>query len=247
MLQSLNLPNWLPWWVPLALLVPALLRALSFLFMPFSVFGVKSRLEVIEARLDEIQSDIRHVALRFPPGGGPGPDYDDVYPPRMQEPRPDRVTSRPPFLPRATNCSTRASTAGRNGWEPRLEDRPPPPPTPGRRDGTNHRRDRPAPSPGWTGGGQRVSVDGQSDKTIRRILTSTPADRAVGASMKPWRASHGVMRFLLDHGFDVTPVNPDVAGQTFARPNRRRAPGGRGTVGNGGCVPQQLPRRHPRR
>jgi len=59
MLQSLNLPDWLPWWVPLALLVPALLWALSFLFMPFSVFGVKSRLEVIEARLDEIQNESR--------------------------------------------------------------------------------------------------------------------------------------------------------------------------------------------
>jgi predicted CoA-binding protein len=60
-----------------------------------------------------------------------------------------------------------------------------------------------------------VSVDGQSDETIRRILTSTRRIALVGASMKPWRASHGVMRFLLDHGFDVTPVNPDVAGQTL--------------------------------
>jgi predicted CoA-binding protein len=33
--------------------------------------------------------------------------------------------------------------------------------------------------------------------------------------MKPWRASHGVMRFLLDHGFDVTPVNPVLAGQAL--------------------------------
>ena len=64
MLQMLNLPDWLPWWVPLALLVPASLWALSFLFMPFSVFGVKSRLEVIEARLEEIQSDLRHMAVQ---------------------------------------------------------------------------------------------------------------------------------------------------------------------------------------
>jgi predicted CoA-binding protein len=58
-------------------------------------------------------------------------------------------------------------------------------------------------------------VDGQSDETIRRLLTTTRRIALVGASMKPWRASHGVMRFLLTHGFDVTPVNPELAGQTL--------------------------------
>jgi predicted CoA-binding protein len=58
-----------------------------------------------------------------------------------------------------------------------------------------------------------MSVDGESDATIRRLLTSTRRIALVGASMKPWRASHGVMRFLLDRGFDVTPVNPVLAGQ----------------------------------
>ncbi len=60
------LPDWVPWWVPLVLIVPALLYALAFLFMPFSVLGVKTRLEVIEARLDEVQNEIRHLALRLP-------------------------------------------------------------------------------------------------------------------------------------------------------------------------------------
>jgi predicted CoA-binding protein len=58
-----------------------------------------------------------------------------------------------------------------------------------------------------------MNVDGQSDATIRQLLTTTRRIALVGASMKPWRASHGVMRFLLDHGFDVTPVNPVLAGQ----------------------------------
>ncbi|MEA2741630.1 MAG: hypothetical protein QOG25_1, partial [Acetobacteraceae bacterium] len=57
-----TLPDWVPWWVPLVLLVPALLYALAFLFMPFSVLGVKTRLEVMEARLDEIQQEIRQLA-----------------------------------------------------------------------------------------------------------------------------------------------------------------------------------------
>jgi predicted CoA-binding protein len=60
-----------------------------------------------------------------------------------------------------------------------------------------------------------MSVDGESDATIRRVLTTTRRIALVGASMKPWRASNGVMRFLLDHGFDVTPVNPGLAGQTL--------------------------------
>jgi predicted CoA-binding protein len=58
-----------------------------------------------------------------------------------------------------------------------------------------------------------MNVDGQSDATIRLLLTTTRRIALVGASMKPWRASHGVMRFLLDHGFDVAPVNPGLAGQ----------------------------------
>src|SRR5689334_19846138 len=99
MLPTLNLPDWLPWWVPLALLVPALLWALSFLFMPFSVFGVKSRLELIEARLDEIQNEMRHMALRLPTGGVPGHDYDEVFPARAQDRPPERVISRPPIPP----------------------------------------------------------------------------------------------------------------------------------------------------
>ena len=60
-----------------------------------------------------------------------------------------------------------------------------------------------------------MNIDGQSDATIRRLLTTTRRIALVGASMKPWRASNGVMRFLLDHGFDVTPVNPMLAGQSL--------------------------------
>ncbi len=149
MLHIVNLPDWMPWWVPLALLVPALLWALSFLFMPFSVFGVKSRLEVIEARLDEIQNEIRHVALRLPASGVPGPDYDDVYPPRMQEPRVDRVLSRPPIPParhELYNTQNQEPSA-----EPALEDRPPPSPNarPARRNEPIPRATRAEPRLDW--------------------------------------------------------------------------------------------------
>lgn len=58
-------------------------------------------------------------------------------------------------------------------------------------------------------------LDGNSDDAIRTILTTTRRIALVGASAKPWRASYEVMRFLLDRGYDVTPVNPGLAGQTI--------------------------------
>ena len=48
---------------------------------------------------------------------------------------------------------------------------------------------------------------------IRALLLNTRRIALVGASNKPHRASFGVMRFLLERGYDVTPVNPGLAGQ----------------------------------
>ena len=112
------LPDWVPWWVPLVLVVPALLYALAFLFMPFSVLGVKSRLELIEARLDEIQQEIRHVALRLPMGPQPVV-FEDVYAPisQMQRREPS-VADRPPIPPSAQDLYD----------DDEAVERPPPPP-----------------------------------------------------------------------------------------------------------------------
>ena len=93
------LPDWLPWWVTIVLLVPTLLYALALLFMPFSVIGVKSRLEVIEARLDEIQHEIRALSLRLPDAGRAA-DFDEIYPPLVPAPSdPPQRPSRPPIPP----------------------------------------------------------------------------------------------------------------------------------------------------
>ena len=150
MQQFLNLPDWLPAWVPLVLLLLISVWGLLFLFMPFSVFGVKGRLDVIEQRLDEIQNEIRHVALRMPPQGAAGPDYDDVYPPRMAEPRsPDRVMTRPPIPPARHDLMNAPDPAPMG--EPTLEDRPPPPPNarPARRTEPLNRPARAEPRLDW--------------------------------------------------------------------------------------------------
>jgi len=60
-----------------------------------------------------------------------------------------------------------------------------------------------------------MNVDGLSDDAIRAILTGTRRIAVVGASDKAWRPSHGVFGFLLSRGYDVTPVNPMLAGRTI--------------------------------
>jgi len=50
-------------------------------------------------------------------------------------------------------------------------------------------------------------------ETIRDILSRTKRIAVVGASNNPARPSFEVMGFLIRQGFDVTPVNPGLAGQ----------------------------------
>ncbi|EHM03262.1 CoA binding domain protein [Acetobacteraceae bacterium AT-5844] len=58
-----------------------------------------------------------------------------------------------------------------------------------------------------------MTVDGLSDDTIRDILLNTRRIAVVGASANPARASNEITGFLVQRGFDVTPVNPGLAGQ----------------------------------
>ncbi len=121
-----SFPDWMPWWLQLLVVVIGILLGLSFLFMPFSVFGVKSRLEAVEARLDEIQGEIRSLALRLPePGRGTG--YDDDVVLRASAPI-QKGRTPPPIPPAAWDADgppSRAAARLPTRAEPRLS-RPPP-------------------------------------------------------------------------------------------------------------------------
>ncbi len=63
--QRLTLPG-MPEWTGLIVLLTLLLLALCLLVMPFSVFGLKGRLDSIEAQLDELRAELRVIAARLP-------------------------------------------------------------------------------------------------------------------------------------------------------------------------------------
>ena len=95
-----ELPSWVPGWVPVVILVLALLWGLAFLFVPFSVLGSRGRLEAIEARLDEIQGEIRSLALRMPePGPARAIETHYSEPPGRRTRDVDSVPLRPPIPP----------------------------------------------------------------------------------------------------------------------------------------------------
>lgn len=120
LVEKLTIPG-LPSWVAIVLLVAISISILAFLAMPFAVFGVKSRLEAVEAELTDLRTEIRAL-MRQPIGSVPARSVVEdewVEPPsraasRAREAEP-RIT--PPVIPPAARPerSARAARA-----EPRL-------------------------------------------------------------------------------------------------------------------------------
>ena len=52
-----------------------------------------------------------------------------------------------------------------------------------------------------------------SDADIRDLLTNARTIAMVGASDRPDRPSYSVMKFLVDRGYRVLPVNPQITGE----------------------------------
>ena len=73
----------LPDWTGLVLLLVLSVSVLALLAMPYAVFGVKSRLEAVEAELADLRTEIR-ILLRQPPPAAPARamvEEDYVAPP----------------------------------------------------------------------------------------------------------------------------------------------------------------------
>ena len=64
-LGTIPLPDWLPPWVPVALLIPAVLWVMLLIAMPFAVLGTRARLEGIEAQLDDLHAEVRNLAMQI--------------------------------------------------------------------------------------------------------------------------------------------------------------------------------------
>src|SRR5258705_12162109 len=62
-------------------------------------------------------------------------------------------------------------------------------------------------------GERRAAMPLTRDEDIAKLLTSARSIAMVGASDRPNRPSHGVMRILQRHGYRVLPVNPQITGE----------------------------------
>jgi hypothetical protein len=105
MTTPFSFPDWVPWWAQLLLLIGVIMLGLAFALMPFSVFGLKSRLDTLEARLDEIQGEIRSLSLRLPEPGRRAA-YDDEAMAPVARAAPAAPSARPPIPPAAWSPSS---------------------------------------------------------------------------------------------------------------------------------------------
>ena len=133
MTMPFTFPDWMPWWMQLAIVIACLLVGLAFLAMPFSVFGLKSRLESVDARLDELAGELRSLSLRLPEPDHTG--YDTPALLRAAQQREIRQAAPPPPIPPASwqaepplrdqrsptlRAAARLGGAARERAEPRL-------------------------------------------------------------------------------------------------------------------------------
>ncbi|SDC20037.1 hypothetical protein [Belnapia rosea] len=99
----------LPDWTGLLALLLLLLVGLAYLLMPFSVFGLKGRLDSIEAQLDELQGELRLVSMRLADA------------PRRSSAAAEDWMDLPPVQPEPVRQPSWPQPARRGRAEPRLD------------------------------------------------------------------------------------------------------------------------------
>jgi len=93
----LSLPDWAPGWLGPVLVILGALFALAFLLMPFTVFSLKSRLEQIELKLEDIHADLQALAA---PGSAARAAYAWPEPAAAKPVAPaERIPAHPPIPP----------------------------------------------------------------------------------------------------------------------------------------------------
>jgi hypothetical protein len=122
--SRLTIPG-LPAWTGLLALLVLLLVALAYLLMPFSVFGLKGRLESLEAQLDEVHAEIRSLGMRLTEGASPRRvaseewlDPPDIHRAPAEERPAPRVS---PHIPPTPSWPETPRGGGGGRSEPRLD------------------------------------------------------------------------------------------------------------------------------
>ncbi|ETD00011.1 MULTISPECIES: hypothetical protein [Asaia] len=121
----LSLPLWMQFLAGFILLG----LGLMFILMPFSIFGVKPRLEEVELQLNEVRAELRIIAMRLAQGAGEtGPSGEPIYaPPRRAAASAGQAE--PPLRPtetmRAPDPMPWSAQAGRQAAQRPPVERPP--------------------------------------------------------------------------------------------------------------------------
>lgn len=153
---------------------------LMFILMPFSIFGVKPRLEEVELQLNEVRAELRIIAMRLAQGAGEtGPSGEPIYaPPRRSAPASVEATVRPvePVrtaepMPWSTQAARQTSARPSSVEESARHDPSMRPSTDGRDPVVEERRERPASSPAARDDYSYAEAGAQEN--IERILRPT--------------------------------------------------------------------------
>jgi len=96
--------SWLPWWAQIILGLVLFCLGVTYLLMPFAVFGLKPRLEEVELQLGEIRAELRVIGMRLAgePEGRVSVPNEDASVRRVPQPAEPRHN---PALMRGTDAA----------------------------------------------------------------------------------------------------------------------------------------------